>query len=364
MSQLVSFQVHRVRVDQATEWLFLRLTTEAGYSGFGEPMLGGREDLLFEALALAASRLVGTDCLVARAPVQVLADDQASGLLEATVRSAIDQCLWDLRGQEAGLPVCRLAGPQLRDQFQLYANINRGTRNRSPAGFAERAGLAVEAGFHAVKIAPFDGVTRATLQTPAGRAALETGIERIHAVRAAIGDESTLMVDCHCRLDLPAALRVIDATKPIRLDWLEDALLYQDRDGWGRLRAASPARLIGGETARGVSDLLPFLREGIWDVVMPDVRFFGGITELLAVEPLCVQHQVSLSPHNPRGPVGTLASAHAMASSHAFSMLEFQFGECDWRSQLVGGAERIEGGKLLLSHAPGLGIDWQDAPQP
>ena len=121
------------------------------------------------------------------------------------------------------------------------------------------------------------------------------------------------------------------------------------------MRSASKARLIGGETARGIRDLVPFMRDGIWDVVMPDVRFFGGVTELMALSPLASQYQVGLAPHNPRGPIGTLASAHAMASCPAFWMLEYQFGECGWRNELVDGAEQIEQGKLALPDAPGLG---------
>jgi len=357
MARIDSYQVHRLRVDTETEWVFLELRLDDGTTGLGEALLGGQEELLASALAIAARSLQGEEAAEAAPPVEVLADDQASGLLKATVRSAIDQCLWDLRGKLAALPVYAMTGPVLRTEFQLYANVNRGTRDRSPAGFALRAAQAKEDGFDAVKIAPFDDVGQVLLNTPRGRAAFELGLQRIVALRDAIGEDATLMVDCHCRLDLPAALRLLDATQAVRLDWLEDALPYHDKAAWKHLRAASQARLIGGETARGIRDVVPFLAAGLWDVVMPDVRFFGGISEMLALTPLALQYQIGYAPHNPRGPVGTLASAHAMASCPAFLMLEFQYGECDWRSGLAGGAERIEDGKLILSNAPGLGLE-------
>ncbi len=166
-----------------------------------------------------------------------------------------------------------------------------------------------------------------------------------------------LMVDCHCRLDLAGALQFLDAVAPLRLDWLEDALPYHKLGDWERLKALSRAPLVGGETARGIRDLLPFLQRSIWDVVMPDIRFFGGVSELLALAPLAAQFQVALAPHNPRGPVGTLASAHAMAGITPFTMLEFQWGECDWRNDLVGGAECIAAGMLKLGDEPGLGCN-------
>ena len=353
--------VHRLRVDQQTEWVFLRLGTSDGVMGFGEPLLGGQETLLSTALAEAGRRLVGTPVNEAKPSPKPLAIEKSTGLLEATVHAAIDQGLWDLRARTAGLPLYRMLGPTLRTDIKLYANINRGTRDRSPGGFAERAAGAVADGFDAIKIAPFDGFNRANAVTPTGRNALATAIERITAVRDAIGPERSLMVDCHCRLDLPSALKVLRATESIRLDWFEDVLPYHDLDSWSSLRAASHAPLIGGESARGTRDLLPFLDRGIWDVLMPDIRFFGGVTELVALSSLAEQFQVRIAPHNPRGPVGTLASAHAMVGCPVFYALEFQHAECDWRDALTAGSERIENGTLRLGDDAGIGMGWDDS---
>jgi len=349
------FSVHAVAVDAKTEWVFLELVTDEGAIGVGEALLGGSEPLLRDALAHAARALVGEDPLRAAPVRDPLADDQASGLLEATVGSAIDQCLWDLRARLAGLPLHRLLGPRIHDTIALYANINRGTRTRSASEFAARAAEAHANGFRGVKIAPFDGLNRANAISAEGRRAFAAGVERIRAVREAIGPDGTLMVDCHCRFDLSGALRLLDACEVQRIDWLEDVLPYHDLDGWERLRAASLAPLVGGETARGIRDLIAFMRRGLWDVVMPDIRFFGGVTELAALGPLAHEYQVGLAPHNPRGPIATLASAHAMAGCPAFSMLEFQYGECDWREALVGGAEQIVDGALVLPDGPGIG---------
>ncbi len=349
------FAVHSVAVDAKTEWVFLELLTDEGVAGVGEALLGGSEPLLRDALVHGARALVGSSALEAAPPRDPLADDQPSGLLEATVRSAIDQALWDLRARAAGLPLHRLLGPRVHDPIALYANINRGTHTRAAAEFAARAAEAQARGFTAIKLAPFDGLTRANAISGDGRRAFAAGAERIRAVREAVGAETTLMVDCHCRFDLAGALRLLETCEAERVDWLEDVLPYQDLDGWERLRAASRAPLVGGETARGIRDLLEFMRRGLWDVVMPDVRFFGGVTELVALGPLAVEHQVSLAPHNPRGPVATLASAHAMTGCPAFSMLEYQYGECDWREALIGGAERVVDGALTLPDTPGLG---------
>ncbi|MCP5155300.1 MAG: mandelate racemase/muconate lactonizing enzyme family protein [Ectothiorhodospiraceae bacterium] len=360
-SRIDEVRIDAVTVDPTTHWVFLTLIASDGTRGVGEALLGGQEPLLLDALGHAARGLRGKDVSAAAVAPAPLAVEAADGLLEATVRSTVDQALWDLRARAAALPLARMLGPVLRTEIPLYANINRGTRTRSAEAFAARARAARDDGFRGVKLAPFDGVTRRTVHGAEGQARLRAGIERVRAVREAIGPDVMLMVDCHCRLDLPAALQVLDALAPVRLDWMEDVLPYHDLAGWRALRASSRAMLVGGETARGIRDLLPFMVEGLWDVVMPDIRFFGGVTELVALGPLATQYQVALAPHNPRGPIATLASAHAMAGCHAFSMLEYQYGECDWREALVGGAEVIEGGALRLPEGVGIGGELDPA---
>ena len=353
--RIEDFAVHRVVVDDKTEWVFLELVADDGTRGAGEALLGGDEALVADALTHAARALVGEDALTATAPADRLARERATGLLDATVRSAIDQCLWDLRARAAGQPLHRMLGALRREAVTLYANINRGTRVRSPRAFAARAAEARENGYQAVKIAPFDGLSRANAHAREGRSAYAAALERVRAVRDALGYEPMLMVDCHWRLDVATALRFLDDTAELRLDWLEDPLPYHDLDGWERLKGSARVQLAGGETARGMRDLLGFLRRGILDVVMPDIRFFGGVSGLAALSQLALEHHVSVAPHNPRGPVATLASAHVMATCPAFSMLEYQYGECAWRGDLVGGAEAIGDGALALPAAPGIG---------
>lgn len=358
-STISNARVDRVIVDSKTEWVSLQLATNDGLHGLGEAMCPNPGALLQTALEIAAAKLEGTSLESATAPPKPLADDKAIGLLEATVHATIDQCLWDLRARTANLPVYGALGPTLRTSVPLYANINRGTRDRSPENFAKRAAHAIADGFDAVKIAPFDGLTRQNGHTVKGRNALATGLEHVSAVREAIGPDNLLMIDCHCRFHLPGALQFLQSAEAIRVDWFEDVLPYHEMSAWAHLRANSSVLLAGGETARGMRDLLPFLDKGIWDVVMPDVRFIG-ITELAAMGPLAEQYQVQLAPHNPRGPIGTAASAHAVVGSRAFRVLEFQHGEIEWRNALTNGTETIRNGKLELDATPGLGIEWHD----
>src|SRR5690606_12846379 len=114
---------------------------------------------------------------------------------------AIEQALWDLLGQQLGVPVHALFGGCLRDRLRLYANINRHVRQRTPAGFAEAARQAVDEGFSAIKLAPFDELNAPDHIRTGPQAAWRAGVERVKAVRAAIGDTVELAVDCHGRMD-------------------------------------------------------------------------------------------------------------------------------------------------------------------
>ncbi|MBT6273347.1 MAG: mandelate racemase/muconate lactonizing enzyme family protein [Chromatiales bacterium] len=356
--KIVDARVHLIEVDSATIWVILELLGDDQTAGFGEALLPGRERLVAQAIQAACTTLLGTPVECAAPPRKPLADEAATGLFEATVAATVDQALWDLRARRLGQPLYKLLGPRLRSAITLYANINRGTRDRSPRGFAERAKEACEAGFHSIKIAPFDNFNRANAYSQSGRDAFSQALDRIMAVRDAIGFDRRLMIDCHCRFDTASALRFLDATQSVRIDWFEDVLPYRDLAGWEHLRGVTRAPLVGGETARGIRDLVPFMERGIWDVVMPDIRFFGGVSELVALAPLAEQYGVRIAPHNPRGPVATLASAHAMAGCAIFEHLEYQFRECDWRDALTRHSEHIIDGELHLKETPGIGMGW------
>src|SRR5690606_12246866 len=193
-----------------------------------------------------------------------------AGRVVNTVVSGIEQALWDIVGQELGVPVHRLFGGALHNRIRLYANINRHVRERTPGGFARAAAQSVDEGFTAIKLAPFDELrgpyhvrtgpkaawragaarvdaVRASNRDTAERAgdshgrmamsdelrgpdhvrtgpkaAWRAGVARVEAVRAAIGDEVELVVDCHGRMDMSEALVVADALADCNLFWYEE----------------------------------------------------------------------------------------------------------------------------------------------
>lgn len=344
-----------VRVNHRGDWIFVRVESDDGLVGWGEASHSGDDGATRRVVESLAGRAVGRSIFDVEAIVQP-AEAVRRGIVWSAAASGLEHALWDLIGQTVGQPVHRLLGGQLRDRIRLYANVNRHVVDRAPAAYARAAEAAVAEGFGAVKCAPFDGVQWQTLDHPAGRAALREGLERVRAIRRAVGAEVDLLVDCHWRFDVPTALRVAEELAPERLYWLEDPGPGDDPLHLLQIKARLAARLTGGERLLGRAGFLPLLERPAVDVIMPDLKHVGGILEAKKIAAMAETHGVAVAPHSPAGPVATAAGAQLCATLPNFLILEHAWGEVPWRAELVGG-EPIEDGFYLLSDRPGLGIE-------
>jgi galactonate dehydratase len=336
-------------------WLFVEVQTDDGLVGLGEASQAG-DDLVATCIEKRLGpELRGKDPRgIEPLTTEMLA--KAEGRAAATAVSAIEQALWDIWGQSLGQPIWALLGGRYCDRIPLYANINRAPFDRSPAGFAAAARGAVADGFRAVKCAPFDGVTYRYPDRTANRPGIAAGIARVAAIREAVGPEVRLMVDCHSRFDAPTAIEVARELAPLRLDWIEEPLPDHDLDGLERVREHCSIPLAGAEALVGRVGYWETLRRRVLDVIMPDVKHCGGLLELRKIAALAETTRVSVSPHNPSGPVSTLASVHVCATIPNLLALEYPWGETSWRGGLLRPAEIIEDGSIAVPERPGLGF--------
>ena len=281
--------------------------------------------------------------------------------MPATAFSALEQAQWDLVGKALGAPVYELAGGAVRGELPAYANINRATADRSPSGFAVNARQAVADGFRAIKAAPFDGFP--PLDGPAREveAATELGIACIEAMRAAIGPDVDLKIDVHSFFDVPLAIEVARRLEPQALSWYEEPVPPTDLESTKAIKDGIGQTMAGGEFLFGIEGFAPLCREGAVDIIMPDVKHCGGITELGKIATVAELDGVLVSPHNPSGPVSTMASAQVCAHLPNFDILEYQWSEAPWRGDLVDPPERFESGILQVPDGPGIGVTLNDA---
>ena len=354
-------RVLEIEASPRGNWILVEVRTDAGVTGIGEASQSGNDRLVKENLLQLGERLAGAD----PAQPEVIWDQLArssdifagAGRVAATAVSAIDQALWDIAGKALGVPVWRLLGGRRRERVRLYANLNRGTRDRSVEGFAAAAASAAAAGFGAVKCTPFDEIRHDRLDRDGVEEDLDLGVARIAASREAVGPGVDLLVDCHCRFSFALARRAAEKVRGLDLYWLEEPLPREQVREMCALRETSGMTLAGGESFFGREGFWEYVCKGAVDVIMPDVKHAGGISECRRIAALAETRNIPVSPHSPAGPVSTIAGVHLAASIPNFLILEYAFGEVPWREQLIVPPERIEGGFMPLPEGPGLGVE-------
>jgi galactonate dehydratase len=356
VARIAEVRLDRLQITPRTVWIFLAVITDDGRTGWGEATLPR------DPAAVAAAAEAWLDALAGLPLDRALALRTGSGMAHAALRSSLDMALLDLEGQRTGQPVHALLGGARRDKVLLYANINRRTTPRTPEAFAASARLAADRGYGIFKLAPFDEITPEVCREDDLDALLELGLGRIAAARAAVGPEATLRVDCHWRFDHAGALRMIDACSAFGLDWIECPVAEEvaAADAIAALRRHSNARgmrLAGLETGIGLAAFAPFLAAGAYDVIMPDVKYLGGLGLFAELGGLARRHGAVLSPHNPSGPVCHAASLHVACALEAVDSLEHQFDETPLFDALVGSPLAApRHGLALVPQAPGLGV--------
>jgi galactonate dehydratase len=347
-----------VGVSPKTNWAFVSLTTGDGATGWGECSLNGWEPLLVAQAEMLARDAAGrtlddVERLVRYVP------HLPGGLVAHAVRSAVEQAIADLRAQALGVPVSVMLG-KARSAVPAYANVNRGVRERTPAAFAAAARGAVAAGYRAVKLAPFDGVVSQDAAFTPIDEHTRAGIDRVYAVRDAVGPDVPMMVDCHWRFDVARAqalLADLESAKPYWVECMttEHPAGFADIARLTGLAHERGMRTAGGETIAGPDAARAMCAGRLYDVLMPDIKYCGGFGGMRAIAAVCADHGVDLAPHNPTGPIAHVASVHACASVPNVLWLEHQWNESPLFDALAGPMPRLAGGAFEVPTSRGLG---------
>jgi galactonate dehydratase len=358
---VTGLEIFRVKVNRRGDWVLIRLNTSAGVTGIGEASHGGRDELTVQWLRQFFELLKGRGVFdIERLRAAVEPEIARRGTPAAVAFSALEQCLWDIQGKLFGVPCYNLFGGSLRTRIRNYANINRSTEDRSPAGFAKMAESAVRAGFDAVKLAPFDDLP-SNLTDPARIEELtRLGIECARAVRQTIGPKRDLLIDAHSRFNLERGLDLARRFEPLNLFWIEEVTPAAPLENLAAINRVAKMPTAGGETIYGVKGFYPYIAAKAVDILMPDVKYCGGMLELKKIAALAEAAGMPVSPHGPASPVGNVVAAHLCAGLPNFLILELAYGEVPWRAELIDPPEQLLNGHLSLSERPGLGISLNE----
>ena len=267
----------------------------------------------------------------------------------------LDLALWDLAGKITGQPCWKLIGG-LSDRVKAYASS--GTL-RGPEALADAAEVYLAQGFSALKIRFHRGDWRKDIQA-------------LEAVRARVGGNLELMVDCNqgWRMSwdtygpwsLKDAIQVARELERIGVYWMEEPLHRGDREGMRRLRDTVDLRVAGGEMTRELYEFRDLITEGCLDVLQPDAALVGGITGLRRVALMAQEHNLVFTPHTWTNGMGVVANAHLTAGLCDAPFLEFPYDPPEWdvdrRDYMMAEPLRVDAeGNIVLSDKPGMGYD-------
>jgi D-galactarolactone cycloisomerase len=261
--------------------------------------------------------------------------------------SGIDIALWDLLGKATGQPVGRLLGGRYRERVRPYASLLMD----QPAPLVEHLRQIQEQGFQAFKMGwgPFGRVS----------AALDEAIVR--AARDAVGPDALLMVDAGGSDAFWAqgykwALRTAEMLAEHDVAWFEEPLVPDALRDYAALRRASPVPIAGGEVLTRRQAFQPWLQEGAFDIVQPDVTKVGGITESRRIAWMAEEHGVRFIPHGWNTAVGLAADLQLASALPGTDLVEYIAGS-PYVDEIAAGGWQLDGeGMLPIPDVAGLGI--------
>jgi galactonate dehydratase len=336
-------------------WVFLRVETDEGIVGWGEPIVEGRAETVAAAVKEMSDHLIGSDPAPIEEHWQVLAKGgfYRGGPVLSSALAGIDQALWDIKGKALGVPVHELLGGPVRDRARVYTWIG-GDRG---GDLAEGGLRAAAEGFDAVKCNAAN-----QLRHIDGPAAVHHIVDRLTALREAVGPGVDIAVDFHGRFSSAMARRVLPLLEPLLLMFVEEPVLPEFSRDLGRVTAGTSVPIAAGERLYSRWDFRDVLRTGI-AVAQPDLSHAGGISEVRRIAAMAEAHDVALAPHCPLGPIALAASLQVDFATPNFLIQEQSLGihyheSNDLLDYLVDPAVfRFTNGYVDRPTAPGLGIE-------
>ncbi|MGC7094264.1 galactonate dehydratase [Amycolatopsis lurida] len=337
-------------------WCFLKIETDAGITGWGEPVLEGRAASVAAAVEELSDYLIGQDPSRIEDLWTVLyrGGFYRGGGIHMSALAGIDQALWDIKGKALGVPVHDLLGGRVRDRIKVYSWIG-GDR---PAETARAAREVVDRGFSAVKM---NGTEE--LSYLDSWAKVDRCVANVDAVRDAVGPDIGIGVDFHGRVHKPMAKVLLRELEPYRLMFVEEPVLSEHVEDFADVLRASPIPIALGERLYSRWDFKSVLASGAVDIIQPDPSHCGGITEARKIAHMAEAHDVGLALHCPLGPIALAACLQIDAGCYNATIQEQSLGihyntSNDLLDYLADPAVfTYRDGQVDIPRGPGLGIE-------
>jgi L-alanine-DL-glutamate epimerase-like enolase superfamily enzyme len=349
---MIVTHIETVRVDELPQIIWVNIHTDNGVIGLGETWYA-------PTVVEAAIHDHFGPLIIGRDPRNVelhwesmfrLSDHAGYGGAEMRAISAIDMALWDIKGQEVGMPIYELLGGAVRKKIRVYAT------GMPYTGVVDHVRKLLDRGITAMKGGPTIPLAMPSDGQYLSPKDLDRALDPVRKIRDAVGLEMQIANDGHGKWTLPVAIRIAQAMEPYEIMWQEDLMPLLNPQSLRELQNSTKTPICISERLLGRWQFRHFIENGSARIVMPDLIWTGGISETHKVAILASSHQVPFAPHDATGPVNIFACAQVVMSSPNAMIQEFVPGFHEgWYGSYVDPNFEIEDGFLKAPELPGIG---------
>lgn len=341
-------------------WLLLRLETDDGYVGWGEPVVEGRAATTQACIHELEPYLLGEDPRQVEHIWQTLyrGGFYRGGPVLTSALSGIDQALWDIKGKALGVPVHELLGGAVRNKMAVYSWIDSDTPEIAAKSALEKK----EQGFSHIKMMGTDKIGWIT-----DSRTVTDLLEKVQAVRDAVGPDFGIAIDFHGRTHQSTARTLLKELEPMKPLFVEEPVLVENVDVFEQLHRFTTIPLATGERCYTRWGFKELLERGCVDIIQPDLSHAGGISEVRRIAAMAETYDVALAPHCPLGPVALAACLQVDFASVNACLQEQSVGMAYNKGQEVDSYLRdhsvfqYRDGYVDLMQGPGLGVDVDES---
>ena len=282
-------------------WIFVKLITDEGINGWGEMISGTKTETV-----IAGAYEIGRRILIDRDPFEIERLWQEmhrsffrGGPIQATIVSGFEMALWDIKGKALGVPVWQLLGGKARDNIKVYSWIG-GDR---PDDVVSQAQDRVDKGFDSVKMNATE-----ELHYIDSFKKIDEVSNRVAALRDKFGMNLNIGIDFHGRVHKPMAKVLATELEQYKLMFYEEVVLPENEECFKEISNICSTPLSTGERLYTRWEFKNIFKEGVIDIIQPDVAMVGGILETRKIAAYAEACDMAVAPHAPYGPIALAAT--------------------------------------------------------
>ena len=360
--------IYSFPVRAKTDWLVLEMISENNIKGYSELTMSNyyERDELISTVKKFIKVLSGKEIENDNQLKEILEENKKESLIFNTSISGIRSACSDIFSKTEKIPMniylTRGENKKASSSVELYANINRsllpsndGPVDRSPESFFNMAKKAKNAGFKKIKCAPFDGFKSEEYEN---KKFISGGLDKVSILSKNLKNEIEILVDCHSKFNLTESKIVEKKLYDLDINWFEEPMNPLKNLGeLKKLKKLIKGKLVGGEEFYGTNKFYNLVKNNFLDIVMPDIKYCGGIEEAMEIgKKLGSISNSCFSIHCPSGPISLAGSAHVTSALSSELPLEHAVFEIEDRHEFVYPNENIKNGKYIFTNNFGIGV--------